>query len=87
MWNNQDMHGGWLMGFGPIGMALFWALVIAVIVFAWKYLSSSESVDSGDESAVDIVKRRYAAGEIDHDEYERLMHELDSGNRDKGKGS
>ena len=60
-------------GFGWIIMILFWALVILGIVYLIKQIFSDKEVTSRTESAVDILKKRYAAGEIAKEEYyERL---------------
>ena len=73
--------GGW--GFGPFGMVLmlvFWVLVIAGIVLVVKWLVeqgrlSGASGQAG-ESALDILKKRYARGEIGKEEFEAKKKDL-----------
>lgn len=61
------------MVLGPIVMILALAVVIAVAVLLVRWLggplSGSTSSDSG-RRALDILKERYARGEIDKDEFE-----------------
>ena len=60
-------------GFGWIIMILFWAVVILGIVYLLKQIFSDKKVTSRTESAENILKKRYAAGEIATEEYyERL---------------
>ena len=61
------MMGGFGMGF----MGIFWIVIIALVaVLVWHYLKrEKEREDSGD-SPLDILKQRYARGEIDKEEYE-----------------
>ncbi len=58
-------------GFGWIIMVLFWALVILGIVYLLKQIFSDKKVTSRTESAENILKKRYAAGEITREEYSK----------------
>jgi len=75
---------GW---FGGIIMIVFWALVIFAVVYLIKYLVSGG--DSGrrmwmeekrgmkrGDSAIAILKERYAKGEIDKKELQEKMKDL-----------
>lgn len=70
---------GWL---GFLMMFLFWALVITAAVFLVKWLiQASRRSDSGHESAsggraLDILKERYARGEINKEEFERMKADI-----------
>ena len=61
--------GGMGFGFGWIFMILFWALLILGIIYFVKQLLGSSKTSSGMESAEEILKKRYAAGEILKNEY------------------
>ena len=59
----------WSMLFG----LLFWALVAYAVV---RLLSSTSRARPWRRQPIDILKERYARGEINHEEFERLRHEL-----------
>lgn len=75
----MHMFGGYGgMGYGGLGMIfmfLFWGLIIALIVILIRQASSKSNSDK-DQSPVDIVKQRYAKGEISKQEFDRLLSEL-----------
>ncbi len=69
---------GW-MWFMPIFMILFWGLVIWGIVTLVRGLSGPRSSDSTAptaDSAVEVLKKRYARGEIGKEEYEEKKKDL-----------
>lgn len=80
------MPHGWWDGWGPSWgamamMIVFWLLVIAVVVILARWLmdrsgSTREKVERKEESAIDILNRRYARGEIDRQEYEEKRRDL-----------
>ncbi|WP_060528266.1 SHOCT domain-containing protein [endosymbiont of Ridgeia piscesae] len=71
------MGNGFGMGFGGGFMWLFWILLIVVIVWAVKAAggSSNDSPET-QKSALDILKERYARGEIDQEEFEQKRKDL-----------
>ncbi len=73
-------YGGYGMGwFGGILMIVFWALLIAVLVLVvrWLLASSGKGGSGGAvETPLEILKRRYARGEIDKEEFERMKKAL-----------
>lgn len=66
---------GWYM---PIIMIVFWGLVIWGIVALVRGVSSRSNTGSyaSAESALEILKRRYARGEITKQEYEERKKDL-----------
>ncbi len=76
-------YGGWGMmgGFGMMGfMGIFWALglglIIWAVVVATHRSGESNSGSGRGESAQEILKRRYASGDIDKEEYEAKRRDL-----------
>lgn len=56
------MH--WMEGFGGGWMMLlWWGVVITAIIIIFKLLSSNRSTQN-QKSAIEILKKRYAKGEI-----------------------
>jgi putative membrane protein len=83
-------YGGWgpgLMGWGPmgrfapLGMILFWASMVLVIVLLIRSIRTSKGNgrEAGPtaESALDILKKRYARGEINKEEYLEKKKDLE----------
>lgn len=72
------VHNGWnhMMGwgygmYGGIGMLLFWGVIIVLLVFAARsFMGGRWNQPQPGSTALDILKERYAKGEIDKPEYE-----------------
>jgi putative membrane protein len=85
MWNN---NGHWGSGdWATLILVIIAAIaVIVAVVFLVRYLSRTGGTSSttavtptspgGPESPKDILKRRYAAGEIDREEYLQRLGDL-----------
>ena len=68
-------YGGWSW-MGPVFMLAFWALLIAGGVLLVRYLVRQGRSGDRQESALEILKRRYAKGEIEKDEFEARRKDL-----------
>lgn len=73
-----------MMGFGYLWMALGALILIGIVALAaWAALHLSggrgPSEQAGAPSAREILDQRYAAGEIDYDEYRRRRTDLGDG--------
>ena len=70
--------GGWGAGFGWIWMIIIWVAIIAGVVWAVRAIAGSNDSRPhySEESALDILKKRYARGEIGHEEFEEKKRVL-----------
>ncbi len=67
------MMGGFGMGFGWI----LWIAIIALIVFlVWQNLRQDKTLGGSKNSPLEILKQRYAKGEVDKEEYEEKKRDL-----------
>ncbi|WP_334151453.1 SHOCT domain-containing protein [Hyphomicrobium sp.] len=73
MWGGHGIFGGLMMVF-------FWALIIALIFLAVRGFSNRSDTGTG-QSATDVLRERYARGEIDEDEFERRLAKLEAPKR------
>ncbi len=70
------MHG-WNGGFGMGFMGLWWiAGLVLVAALAWLVVRGGGQGVRREGSAEEILKRRYARGEIGREEYQRQLGEL-----------
>jgi putative membrane protein len=85
--NNQGwqmgpgMMGGWGVGwFGGIFMIIFWIFILVGLVFVIKWLiqstSRGQTGGTGGNRALEILKERYARGEINKTEFETMKSDL-----------
>jgi len=78
MWWGHMNDYGWGWGGMGIGMLLIWILLMVVLVLLAKSIWNAGAGKSGspEKSALDILKERYARGEIGREEYEQKKRDL-----------
>ncbi len=64
-------------GFGWILMILFWGIIIYLVIRGTGHWSQ-KGAGHADKSAEDILKERYAKGEIGKEEFDRMKQDLRS---------
>ncbi len=64
-----------MMWFGMLLMALFWVALIVGVVLVVKWLMGQGGA-SREDSALDILNKRYARGVIDRQEFEERKRDL-----------
>ena len=78
MYGLYSGYGGWgnMMGWfgGGIMMVLFWVAVI--YFFVWLVRNNKTNGIDSNKKALDILKERYAKGEIDKKEFEEKKKDL-----------
>ncbi len=67
---------GWGMGFGWLIMIIFWVLVILGVVYLIKLIAGGARREEKRDTALDILKQRYAKGEITKEEFEEKKKDL-----------
>jgi putative membrane protein len=80
---------GWMWGWGPfmmLFMALFWILLLGMLVllgvWLFRQFQGRRPGSSSDSNALRILQERYARGEINGEEYDRMRADL---LRDRGE--
>jgi putative membrane protein len=67
---------GWGMGFGWIFMIIFWVLVFLGVVYFVQAATKRGKGRGLKEMPLDILKKRYAKGEITKEEFERMKDDI-----------
>jgi putative membrane protein len=70
---------GWWMWFGVVWMFIFWGGLIGLVVWGVKKLterSGSGPFVSEKHKPLEIVKERYAKGEISKEEFDKYKEDL-----------
>ena len=76
MMSGQGWMRGLGMGLGGLAMLTFWGALIVGVVMLVRVLGTSPA-RHGHVLPLDVLKRRYAAGEITREEYEQTRRELE----------
>ncbi len=75
-WGNGMFFGGPL---GMLMMFVFWALIIYGIFYLISHMTrASSEIVRKEETPIEILKKRYAKGEIDAEEFARRKKDLES---------
>ena len=70
---------GWGMGSGWVFMIFFWVLVILGVLYFIRIVTTSAKKDASGDTALDILKKRYAKGEITKEKFEKIKNDLKAG--------
>ncbi|MGC2459198.1 MAG: SHOCT domain-containing protein [Gallionellaceae bacterium] len=80
MWGYMGNGYSWGgMAFGMVSMLLFWVFLVAAVVIVIRYVwgTGISSERRQEKTAVDILKERYARGEIEREEFEQKKRDLE----------
>jgi putative membrane protein len=69
--------GWWFM---IIPMIIFWALVITGFILLVRWLASQHNIPTSTtrESSVEILKQRYARGDISREQYLEMLRDIET---------
>ena len=70
---------GIAMGLGVLMVVAFWGLIVLGIALLVRSITNRPSDQSPGPDALTILQRRYAAGELDEQAYQRIRRELTGG--------
>jgi len=71
------MMGGYGYGYGGMFMGILFLIVLGVaIYFIVRNVRSRNVEEQGRETPIDILKKRYAKGEITKEDFDRMKNEL-----------
>ena len=78
MWHDMGGFGAGFWGGGLLHMVVYWGIIILAIVLLVRWLggAAGDRHDEG-ETPLQILKKRYARGEIDKEEFERRKRDLE----------
>ena len=80
MWG-YDGGWGWWSWMGLVHGVLWWVLLILGIIVLVRWIGRSDDRGPGSEereTALDILKKRYARGEIGREEFEQKKRDIES---------
>ena len=72
MWGEHEGMGWWML-FGSVWFVVFWGFIVW---FFARILRRPGSRERWEESALEILRRRYARGEISREEYEAMRRDI-----------
>ncbi len=75
-WGNFGGMGFGGIGFGWIFQILFSIIVIVGVVYLIEYIVNTNKKEDRKETAEDILKKRYASGELRKEEFTERMKDL-----------
>jgi len=78
-WGENSMGPGMMWGWWGIGwifMVVFWGILVMGLILLIRWLIGITKGTKIEESALDILKKRYARGEINKDEFEQKKNDL-----------
>ncbi len=76
MWGNWGLGMPGYFGYGGMFMGLLMLVGLAVAVFFGIRLVGRIDRKNLSESALEVLKKRYARGEISHEEYIKMREDL-----------
>jgi len=76
MMGYYDNYMGGYNLFGPLCMIIFWGLIIWAVIILVRRNNGQNVQGGGENKSLDILKERYAKGEIKKEEFEEKKKTL-----------
>lgn len=77
MWHSHDGMGWWMLFGGSMWVLFIILLVVALLAITGSKWGTDNQEDSKPgQDAMQIVRRRYAAGEISREEFDQIKRDL-----------
>ena len=78
-WHQQSWGpGAWILM--AVGMIIFWSLIVmAIVLLVRHYGSPSSAAAPNADAAEELLRARFAGGEIDEDEFSKRLSHLRKG--------
>ena len=73
MWHMDDVSGWWML-IGSVWFVVFWGSLVWAIFRLTEHRGHRAH---GSQSAIEILRQRYARGEIGKDEFDRIRRDLE----------
>ena len=72
MWHMDDGMGWWMLA-GSLWFVFLWGVIIWAIV---RVTERSDRTSDRSDSALEILRRRYAGGEISKEQFDQIHRDL-----------
>lgn len=83
MWDGHDGMGWWMLWGSILWIVFIVAVIVVTVQLAGasnrKGASSGHTMPPPAETPLDILRRRYASGELSRDEFEQMRRDLGGG--------
>lgn len=79
MMGDGMMHGMYGIGMAWMALCVLFGIILLagiVLLLIWAVKAVGKGHNQSDEVALDILKKRYASGEITREEFERMKQEI-----------
>jgi putative membrane protein len=82
MWSYHYYNDSFLWPFGAFSVIAFWVILIILIISIFSKSSKNKPQEPGQgpkkaDEAMDILRKRYAAGEINQEEFNQKKKDLE----------
>lgn len=77
MYYYNDFFPYHMFGFGSLFMIIFWGFVLYTLFSVFRHSTQTQKHTTNGKHALDILKERYAKGEITKEEFTSMKKDID----------